>query len=320
MELDRPRPTRRLTWRNLLTEAEAALGSANDARRIVERASGHAGPEWWLHLDDLAPERAVPFFASMVERRAAGEPLQYVVGQWGFRRLDLMVDRRVLIPRPETEVVVQMALGELARLVPALRAATPRVPPTVVDLGTGSGAIALSLAVEVPGAEVWATDASHEALAVARANLTGIGTLVARRVRLAEGSWYDALSPMLRGRVHLVVSNPPYVAASDELPPEVADWEPRRALVSGPTGLEAIEAVVAEAPGWLARPGSLVVEIAPHQAEAARALAEEAGFDEAEVRYDLAGRERVLVARVRRPLGDGASGPAAPDVLRRSTP
>lgn len=316
----RPRPAaRRPTWRTLLAEAEARLG-ANDARRIVERASGYSASEAWLHLDDPAPDRAVPFFEAMVERRTAGEPLQYVVGQWGFRRLDLLVDRRVLIPRPETEVVVQMALGELALLTPALRAATPRAAPTVVDLGTGSGAIALSLAVEVPGAQIWATDASHEALAVARANLTGTGTLVARRVRLAEGSWYGALPPMLRGRVHLVVSNPPYVAAAEELPPEVADWEPRGALVAGPTGLEAVEAVVSEAPGWLARPGALVVEIAPHQADAARALAEEAGFDEAEVRYDLAGRERVLIARVRRPLADETPAPAALDVLRRPRP
>ena len=177
-------------------------------------------------------------------------------------------------------------LGKLA--VPA---------PVVVDLGTGSGAIALSFAKEVPGAEVYATDRSAGALAVARANLAGLGT-AATRVRLLEGSWYRALPPLLRGRVHLVASNPPYVADDEELDPEVAEWEPVAALRAGPTGLEQVQVVVGEAPAWLARPGALVVEIAPNHADAASALAHGAGFVEVEVRPDLAGRDRVLVARM----------------------
>ncbi|PLS76819.1 MAG: peptide chain release factor N(5)-glutamine methyltransferase [Actinobacteria bacterium] len=275
----------------LLAEAKARLSSAMEARHIVERASGMDGAELYLGLDDAVTARPAAHFEAMVRRRAAGEPLQYVLGSWGFRSLDLLVDGRVLIPRPETEAVVEVALAELARL------GEPR--PTVADLGTGSGAIALSLATEVPGAEVWATDASPDALAVARANLAGLGT-AGRRVRVAEGSWFAALPPMLKGRVHLVASNPPYVGEREvpDLPPEVARWEPREALVAGPTGLEQVEAVVAEAPRWLTRPGSLVVEIAPHQAQAGVACALGAGFSDVEVLPDQAGRLRALVARL----------------------
>jgi release factor glutamine methyltransferase len=281
-----------VTWRELAAEAEAVLREAGlpspevDARRIVERASGNEGADYHLHLDDRATERGVAFFDRMVPRRAAGEPLQYVVGRWGFRRLDLFVDRRVLIPRPETEVVVEEALAEARRL-----GAT-----TAVDLGTGSGAIGLSLAVEHVSLQVWVTDASSDALAVASANAAGLGRPGAR-VRICEGSWFDALPAELRGALDLIVSNPPYVAEDEELPAEVADWEPREALYAGPTGLEAVEVLVAGAPVWLRRPGALVVELAPHQADAALAMAEGADF-EADVRPDLTGRLRVLVARL----------------------
>ena len=213
-----------------------------------------------------------------------------MLGRWAFRHLDLYVDRRVLIPRPETEVVVEVALAELARL---------RVDrPNVVDLGTGSGAIALSFAVEVPSARVVATDVSAEALEVASANLSGVGTLVASRVRLEHGAWFAAVPGALKGDVHLVVSNPPYVSTAEVLPDEVAGWEPATALRAGATGLEDIERIVADAPAWLTRPGALVVELAPHQAGAAIALARDAGFASAEVRPDLTGRERALVARL----------------------
>ena len=274
----------------MLSQAEARLGPGVDARRIVERASGHDGADLVVHLDEEAPERARLVCERMVSRRQAGEPLQYAVGAWGFRRLDLYLDRRVLIPRPETEQVVEVAHDELRRL--GLRA------PIVVDLGTGSGAIALSVAVEVAGVHVWATDSSADALAVARANLAGLGGRVATRVRLLEGSWFDALPADLQGQVHLLVSNPPYVADGETLPPAVSDWEPPGALRAGPTGLEAIDAIVTGAPAWLARPAVLVLEIAAHQAERATALACAAGFDEVEVRADLNGRPRALVGRV----------------------
>jgi release factor glutamine methyltransferase len=147
---------------------------------------------------------------------------------------------------------------------------------------------------------VWATDVSSNALAVARANLAGIGS-AATRVRLEVGSWFDALPDELRGRLKIVVSNPPYVAETEvpDLPSVVVDWEPRLALVSGPTGLEAIDAIVAEAPAWLDPEGGvLVVELAPHQAAPATELARAAGFTDVRVHQDLAERDRVLVARL----------------------
>ena len=278
-----------VTWRQLLSDATQRLESPQEARWLVERVSGLDGADYALGLDDPVPARALPFFADLLDRRAAGEPLQYVLGRWQFRHLDLYVDRRVLIPRPETEVVVEVALAELARL--QVRR------PNVVDLGTGSGAIALSVAVEVPAARVVATDRSADALDVASSNLTGVGTLVASRVRLAEGEWFGAVPAELKGDVHLVVSNPPYVADTEALPDDVEHWEPRGALRAGRTGLEDIERIVDEAPAWLARPGVLVLELAPHQAGAAIARARAAGFSSAEVRPDLTGRDRVLVAR-----------------------
>jgi release factor glutamine methyltransferase len=278
-----------LTWRHLYALATERLGSDIEARRIVERTSGREGPDWLLTLDEPAPKRAVPFFDDMVERRAAGEPLQYVLRRWGFRTLDLLVDRRVLIPRPETEVVVEVAIRELRRI--------DSHRPLVADLGTGSGAIALSIAAEVSKAHVWATDASEDALAVARANLAGLGSPAAVRVRMARGRWFDALPPAFRGEFDVVVSNPPYIAAEEVLPAEVSDWEPRSALVAGPSGTEAIAEVVAGAASWVAPRGALVVEIAPHQAEEAQSLARQAGFGDVDIRPDLNGRARVLVAR-----------------------
>jgi release factor glutamine methyltransferase len=279
----------------LLAGVETALAAAGvaspgvDARRLVERASGLDGAELILGLDQLAARRGVAHLDAMVERRTGGEPLQYVVGRWGFRSLDLLVDARALIPRPETEQVVELALAELRRH-------ESDRPLVVADLGTGSGAIALSLATEVVRAEVWASDVSPDALALARANLAGIGRPAAR-VRLVEGDWFMALPPELAGCLDLVVSNPPYVAEADDLPPEVADWEPTAALVAGPTGREQLERIVAEARAWLAPAGSLVLELAPAQAPAVTAAAQRAGFTEAEVGRDLAGRHRVLVAR-----------------------
>lgn len=282
-------PPRTVTWRRLLTEATDSIGLV-DARRIVQSASGREGAEWVLGLDTPATRRGVAAVDALVARRAAGEPLQYVLGRWAFRSLDLLVDRRVLIPRPETEVVAEIAIEELRRLGGGHR------PVRAVDLGTGCGALALSLAAEVATAEVWGTDVSSEALAVARANLAGLGRPGAR-VRLAAGDWFAALPPDLRGGLDLVVSNPPYVGAGEVLPPEVADWEPRGALVAGPVGDEAASAVLAEAGPWLARPGTLVLELPPASAAGLAAAAAEAGADEVRVRPDLTGRERVLIAR-----------------------
>jgi release factor glutamine methyltransferase len=286
------------TWRELERQARERLGNGQEAKWLVQQVAGRTGAEWLADLDERAPDRCLPFLERMVERRVAGEPLQYVLGSWGFRRLDLSIDRRVLIPRPETEQVVEHAIAELTRL----RLATGK-PPRVVDLGTGSGAIALSIAVEVAGAEVWASDASDDALVVARANLAGVGGMAATRVRMVSGRWYDALPPELVGRVDLIVSNPPYLAESEllDVDPSVSRWEPVEALVAGPTGMEAIEAVVDGAQRWLRRPGSVVVELAPPQAGPAVALALAAGFTRAVVRPDLTGRPRALVATLDRP-------------------
>lgn len=291
-----PRTT---TWREVLTEAVDRLAAAGfespqvDARRIVERASSTSGAEYVLELDRAVTERGMGFFDLMLQRRLAGEPLQYVVGRWGFRTLDLFVDQRVLIPRPETEEVVERALAELDRVCAA--DPTRRRGP-VLDLGTGSGAIALSIAVERPETEVYAVERSPDAAVVARANLAGLGS-AATRVRVLEGSWFEPVPVDLRGGVALIVSNPPYVAETDPLPSEVADWEPTDALIPGPTGFEAVEAIVPAALEWLAPGASLVVELAPDQAERAVDLARSVGYPSARALADLSGRLRMLVAQ-----------------------
>jgi release factor glutamine methyltransferase len=224
----------------------------------------------------------------MVARRVAGEPLQYVLGEWAFRTLDVMVDRRVLIPRPETEIVAGHAIAELDRV--------GADDPVVVDLGTGSGVIGLAIAVERPRTRVWLADISTDALAVARANLAGIGR-AATNVTIAEGSWFDALPTTLQGQLHVVVSNPPYIAADEDLPASVREWEPSGALVSGPSGREALDELVDEAGRWLVAGGALVLELAPAQAHEVAAQARAQGYVDVEVHPDLTGRDRVVVAR-----------------------
>jgi release factor glutamine methyltransferase len=284
--------------------AAAGIVSARvDARWIVEHASGLSGSQLALVVRDPIPEGAAARVARMVELRAAGQPLQYVLGEWTFRGLDLYVDPRVLIPRPETELTVQVALDEAARLGTRRGRRNPWSGSdssyAVADLGTGSGAIALALATELPDAAVWATDVSADALAVARANFAGAGS-VAARVRVAKGDWFEALPGDLRGGLRMVVTNPPYIAEAevDDLPPEVALHEPHLALVSGPTGLEAIERILGEAITWLEPGGAVVVELAPHQAEPGSVLARAAGFATVRVERDLTGRDRVLVAHL----------------------
>jgi release factor glutamine methyltransferase len=286
-----------VAWRALLREATERLETlgahdpANEARLIVERASGAEGAGLVVVLDEPATQRGVAHFDRMLERRAAGEPLQYVLGAWGFRALDLFVDRRVLIPRPETEVVVDHALAVLDERRPSREGNL-----LAVDLGTGSGAIALSLAFERERVDVWATDVSDDALDVARANLGGLGRAAAR-VRLVAGAWFDALPRDLAGSADLVVSNPPYVAADEPLPTEVESWEPAGALRAGPSGTEALDAIVDAAMAWLSPGGGLVLELAPHQAEATARRARLRGYVDVRVFPDLTGRERALVAR-----------------------
>ena len=269
---------------------------------MLEEVSGLDAAEQVTEASAPATARAAAALTDLVDRRLAGEPLQYVLGTWSFCGIDLLVDPRALIPRPETEVVAQVAISEIERLGERVGRADPwggaLTSYAVVDLGTGSGALALAMAFALPEAEVWATDVDEDALAIARANIAGSGT-PSTRIRVAQGSWFDALPDELRGRLLLAVANPPYLAAN-ELPglsPEVAEWEPVGALVSGATGLEAFEAILAHATEWLDDGGTLVLELAPHQAEAVADLARAAGFPSVELHRDLAGRERVLVAR-----------------------
>lgn len=277
------------SWAELLDQTVDRLRASGvenadaEARWIVERAAGDP-----LHVaaSEPATVRSHHHWRLMLERRERGEPLQYVLERWSFRTLELFVDRRVLIPRPETESVVDTVLEEHTR-----------VGGPVVDLGTGSGAIALSVAVERPGTEVWGVERSADALAVARANCTGLGRR-AGSVRLVEGSWFDPLPDALVGEVGVLVSNPPYVADGDSLPPLVEDWEPADALRAGADGLDDIRLIVGDALRWLAPGGALVVEHAPDQAETVRSLAVAAGFAHVRTGTDLAGRDRHLVARV----------------------
>jgi len=285
------------TWREVAAETEARLSvltssPANETRWIIERAAGFDGAEYVLGLDEKVTERGMHFHDLMVERRLAGEPLQYVLGRWGFRTLDLFVDRRVLIPRPETEVVAGLAIAELQSM------RTNGIDrPVVVDLGTGSGAIGLSVAVEVERTQVWITDASADALAVARSNLAGIGR-AATRVSAVEGSWFEALPEELHGTIDLIVSNPPYVAISDEVEDVVRDWEPMSALFAGEDGLDDIRKIVTGAATWLRPSGTLVLEMAPDQISVVSEMALASGFDAADSHADLTGRLRAVVARV----------------------
>ncbi len=300
-DVDRPEAT--VSWRMLRAEAGRRLAqtsgpdpgqAALDARCLVERSSGLGGAELVLGLDRPATRREVAFFDQMLERRLIGEPLQYVLGVWDFRTIELLVDRRALIPRPETEVVVGHALAEIDRC----RAAAPAGRLVrAVDLGTGSGAIGLSLAAERPGLEVWLTETSPDALALARANLAGLGG-PATRVNVVAGDWFAALPPELRSGIDVVVSNPPYIATDDDIDAIVLEWEPASALFAGPDGLDDLRTLVAHAPRWLAPGGALVLELGSSQAERVLALAHESGFANCRIEPDLAGRPRCLVARV----------------------
>lgn len=214
---------------------------------------------------------------ALIERRLAGEPLQYIEGSAQFGPLELKVDERVLIPRPETENLFELA----CRMV--------RVPEVILDLCTGSGALALALKNRFPSAAVFATDISPEAIAVASENMSRTGL----SVYLADGDVFEPLPAALLGEVDLIVANPPYVAESefDALPQDVRR-EPRVALVSGRTGLEIIEKIGASAVDWL-RPGGVVIcEIGETQGVAASSSFNGLAMV---VRQDLTGRDRYVV-------------------------
>jgi release factor glutamine methyltransferase len=277
-----------LTWRRLWDETASAIGDRQHARWMCETASATDPDEFLSSLDDTPMTRMVSHLDAMLARYRTGEPLQYVLGSWSFRRLDLNVDRRVLIPRPETEIVAEVAL-DLARVVKGDR--------IVVDLGTGSGAIGLACADELPldGTTVWLTDVSSDALDVARANLAGVGR-AARNVRVAFGNWFDALPGDLKADV--IVSNPPYVAiGSIDLEENVGEWEPDGALFAGVDGLDDYRIVVPGAINYLQPNGWLVLEIGYDQGRAVSALLEQQGYREIEVRQDHANLDRIVLAK-----------------------
>jgi release factor glutamine methyltransferase len=262
-------------------DAEVLLAEATGASRAALVADPAA---------EVAPA-AGRRFGEMVRRRLRREPVAYILGRKGFRNLELAVDRRVLIPRPETELLVELALEV--------------EPESVLDVGTGSGAIALALADELPGCEVTATDASPAALEVARANAERLG--LDNRVRFVEGTLPED------GRFDLVLANLPYVAERDwpSLQPEVTRWEPREALLAGPDGLDAYRHLLArvrplsemaqQTTGSAeASAAGVAVEVAEGQAPAVAELFRGAGFDEVEIRRDLAGIERVVAGRAGR--------------------
>jgi release factor glutamine methyltransferase len=258
-------------------DAELLLAVAIDS----DRAYLAANPEAEI------PPPAARRFGEMVRRRLRREPVAYIVGRRGFRHIELAVDPRVLIPRPETEMLVELAL-ELK-------------PDSVLDLGTGSGAIALAVAAELPDCTVTATDTSAVALEVARANAERLGLV--DRVRFLEGS----LPP--DEDFDLVLSNLPYVAEADwpSLQPEVTEWEPREALLAGPDGLAAIRRFLSDRLRLLSRyprqkaksaDGIVALEVGEGQAIAVGRLLSDAGFSTTETRADLAGIERVVIGRL----------------------
>jgi release factor glutamine methyltransferase len=257
-----------------------------DAELLLANVLGCRRIDLYVRYDEAVGGETLDTFREHVRQRADRRPVKQIIGRCEFRSLDFEVGPNVLIPRPETEHVVDATLRRL-----------PEGPCRVADLGTGSGCIAVSLAHERPEVTLHATDASPAALDVARRNVARHD--VAERVSLAEGDLFAALADVTEP-FDAVVSNPPYVADAEwaDLMPEVAQYEPREALLSEDDGLAHIRRLIDEAPTFLKPGGWLIVEISPHTAERARQAAENAGaYDDVEVQRDLNKHERVLVAR-----------------------
>lgn len=277
-----------VSWRELLAQTSELFDDSMHARWICETAASASPEEFREMLDEPVTQRMVAHLDAMVARARSGEPIQYVLGSWGFRHLDLAIDRRVLIPRPETEAVAGIAI-DLAKQAGPIR--------TVADLGTGSGAIGLSMADELPGVgtTVWVTDSSHDALDVARANIAGIGRKGAN-VRIAHGTWCEPLPKV--PAFDVIVSNPPYVAeASSEIGVEVTEWEPTAALFAGPDGLDDIRTIVSDAVEYLRPGGWLVVEHGHDQGVRVNELFVDAGYCDVETGRDVSGHDRTTYGR-----------------------
>lgn len=280
-----------ITWRDLVARTTQTTGDTLIAKWLCEHAAGVEGSEFREILDELVNERSGIHLNAMVERYVAGEPVQYVMGRWAFRHLDLMVDARVLIPRPETELLVDIVKGHALQ-----RSRDYGRPVVIADLGTGTGALGLSLLQEMPlgSAEVWMTDESEDALHVARANAAGIGRAAAG-ARFALGSWCDALSADYIGGFDVIVSNPPYIANGDpEVDASVLNYEPGSALFAGSDGLDDIRIIVRDSPQWLMPGGLLALEIGYTQGEVVTELLVAHGLTNVLVHKDLSGRNRFV--------------------------
>lgn len=266
-----------LTFSAAALDAAAVTTPRLDAELLLAAATGFGRAALVASPERGVDARAARAFGAMVRRRVQREPVAYILGSKGFRRIELSVDRRVLIPRPETELLVELAL-ELA-------------PRTVLDVGTGSGAIALAVADELPEAAVTATDVSLDALAVAEANRARLGLV--DRVELALGS----IPSSTGGGFDLVLANLPYVGEAEweGLAPEITRHEPRGALVSGPTGLEVIEALLGSISVGELETRAIGLEVGAGQAGTVAELVRRAGFERQRVIRDLAGIERVVV-------------------------
>lgn len=277
-----------------LHAAMARLGPAGhaptDAEELVSRLLGVGRGELRrLAARTLTAEQS-QLLAAQVARRENGEPVQYITGRAAFRGLDLRVDARVLIPRPETELVVEAVLEHLAAHEDGRRA------PRVLDLGTGSGCIALSIAQEHANADVVATDASEAALEIARENASASG--LAGRVRFSHGHWFEAVDPDVRFDV--IVSNPPYISFDEaaSLPEDVREWEPPTALFADDGGLADLREILDEAPRHLVAGGLLAMELAEMRAAHVAGWLDGArDWASYELRSDLAERPRMLLAR-----------------------
>lgn len=275
----------------LLNRVRARI-DPGDAAILLAHALART-PAWlYAHGDAVVPSPQADRFMELVQRREAGEPVAYLTGKRGFWTLDLTVTPDTLIPRPETECLIELALERL-----------PAGGAQVLDLGTGSGAIGLALAAERPLLRVLATDCSAAALAVARSNAHG--NRVAN-VDFAQGDWY---TPARGRRFDLIASNPPYIAAGDaHLQCGDLRFEPGMALSSGPDGLDALRTIIAGAPAHLVPGGWLLVEHGYDQGDAVRALFAAAELERIETARDLEERDRVTLGRLAAPDRPAAAG------------
>ena len=282
-----------VSWEELLSETTRRLEVDNaelEAKWMIEEVSGVTN----LHdYQEQAKPIQLKRLSKLIARRLTGEPLQYVLGRWQFRELDLFVDDRVLIPRPETEILVGYALEECKSKKNQLDEARSL---NVADLGCGSGAIGLSIAREIQEVSVWCTDVSEGAIAVTRANLAGLG-MAGQKVSISQGSWFEALPQEMLEKFDVIISNPPYISDSEELPLEVSEWEPSSSLRSGPLGTEDLSFLLNNSIEWLSAEGQLILELAPMQADQMVAEAKNLNFREVQLRNDLTGRDRVLMAK-----------------------